>query len=148
MAIKRRTSQSCHLALSPYSHPFAQPSLVMSSARYKIILPLPSLRVATTTENLACEPNQQHKEAQSCWIDQPDLTYSWLPNIPLREPKITNQLPRCVPKIQLHPEPVIFWLPEPTATDYKPAITPQNVKPAKPKKRATLRLCFKSMPTF
>lgn len=105
-----------------------------------MILLLPLLCVATTTETVACEPNRQDKKAQPCWIDQPDLLYSWLLDIPLREPEITDQLPRYTPKIQLPPEPVIVQFPEPPATDHKPAITPQNSEPANPGKRTLPRL--------
>jgi hypothetical protein len=64
-----------------------------------MILLLPLLCVATTTETVAFKPDRQDKKAQPCWINQPDLLYSWLLNIPLREPEITDQLPRYVLKI-------------------------------------------------
>ena len=50
----------------------------MSSARYTMILLLPLLCMAATTETVACEPNRQDKKAKPCWIDQPDLLYGWL----------------------------------------------------------------------
>lgn len=105
-----------------------------------MILLLPLLVVATATETLAREPNRQDKKAQPCWIDQPDLLYSWLLNIPLREPQITGQLPRYIPKIQLPPQPAINSLPETPTTDHKLTITPQNSEPANPGKRALPRL--------
>lgn len=113
-----------------------------------MILLLPLLCMATTTETVACEPNRQDKKAQPCWIDQPDLLYTWLLDIPLREPEITDQLSRYIPKIQLPPEPVIVRLPEPPATDHKPAITPKIVSLQIPGKGHYRDYGSKSMPTL
>ena len=78
----------------------------MLSARYTIIALLSPLCLVKTSDAFACEPNRQDKKAKSCWIDQPDLLYSWLLDIPLREPEFTHQQSRYVPKAPLPKGPV------------------------------------------
>ena len=98
----------------------------MLSARYTIIALLSPLCLVKTSDAFACEPNRQDKKAKSCWIDQPDLLYSWLLDIPLREPEFTHQQSRYVPKASQPNEPAKpeeealpkFWLQiETTVTD-------------------------------
>ena len=104
----------------------------MLSARYTIIALLSPLCLVKTSDAFACEPNRQDKKAKSCWIDQPDLLYSWLLDIPLREPEFTHQQSRYVPKAPLPKGPVSIPLPEAPAVDHKPAMDHKPIKAPQP----------------
>ena len=104
----------------------------MLSARYTIIALLSPLCLVKTSDAFACEPNRQDKKAKSCWIDQPDLLYSWLLDIPLREPEFTHQQSRYVPKAPLPKGPVSIPLPEAPAVDHKPAMDHKPTKAPQP----------------
>ena len=80
--------------------------------------------------------NRQDEKAGSCWIDQPDLLYSWRLDIPLREPEFTHQQGRYVPKAPLPKGPVSIPLPEAPAMDHKPTKAPQPNEPLEPKEEA------------